>query len=157
MDDAVGPLGSDPASGHAGFTLIELLVAVAVLAVLAVGASLAATRGTGGADDAQRFAQSYASARQLAVQGQERRGLAITPRGSRSTRYAEETWQDTAPEIRWRGRVAFAPQGARQPATLPEIVFLPNGRTSAFTIRFGGTGGQVCTSDGWTGLTCEAG
>ena len=72
MDGTIGP-GSDPDT--AGFTLIELLVAVAVLAVLAVGASLAATRGSGGAEDAQRFADRFAALRQLAARLSERAAL----------------------------------------------------------------------------------
>lgn len=147
--------GSDPA--QAGFTLIELLVVVAVLAVLAVGASLAATRGARGTGDAAQFAQSYAAARALAVQGQDRRGLRITPRGHRVARRVDGAWTDTGREARWRGRVAFAPSGPVLDGEAPEIVFLPNGRTSAFSIRFGGSPGVRCSSDGWKGLSCSEG
>ncbi|RDD64031.1 prepilin-type N-terminal cleavage/methylation domain-containing protein [Thalassococcus profundi] len=152
MDGTIGP-GSDPDT--AGFTLIELLVAVAVLAVLAVGASLAATRGSGGAEDAQRFADRFAALRQLAVQGQSPRGLQITPRGLRMVSRRDGVWQEDGQEVRWRGRVGFAPQEPPGSGDAPEIVFLSNGRTSAFSIRFGSGAGQLCRSDGWTGLTCD--
>jgi prepilin-type N-terminal cleavage/methylation domain-containing protein len=142
---------------EAGFTLIELLVATAVLAVLAVGASLAATRGHSGASDAQRFEQSYASARAFAVQGQARLGLRITPRSSQPARHTQDRWEDTGRETRWRGRVAFAPTGPALPGAAPQIVFLPNGRTNAFSIVFGGGAAVTCRSDGWTGLICEGG
>jgi prepilin-type N-terminal cleavage/methylation domain-containing protein len=146
---------------QAGFTLIELLVATAVLAVLAVGASLAATRGDSGISDAQRFEQSYASARAFAVQGQARLGLRITPRSSQPARHTQDGWEDTGRETRWRGRVAFAATGAALSGALsaaaPQIVFLPNGRTNAFSIVFGGGAAVTCRSDGWTGLICEGG
>lgn len=154
MDDAVGP--GETGSAQAGFTLIELLVSIAVVAVLAVGASLAATRRGEGESDAQRFAQGYAMARQMAVQGQDRRGITVTARGSRGARWRDGAWQDTGRETRWRGPVVFAPGPGGTPSGQPEIVFLSNGRSSAFSIRFGGGVGTTCTSDGWTGLTCAA-
>lgn len=167
MDDQ---LKRDPKNGHrfsdhvarnlgsdtAGFTLIELLVAVAVLAVLAVGASLAATRRSGSESDASRFAQSYAMARQLAVQGQARRGIDISPAASQPMAPGDGQWQRAGRETRWRAPVAFVAEGPAHPADWPEIVFLPNGRTSAFSIRFGHGAGTLCQSDGWTGLTCDA-
>ena len=124
-------------------------------AVLAVGASLAATRGSGGAEDAQRFADRFAALRQLAVQGQSPRGLQITPRGLRMVSRRDGIWQEDGQEVRWRGRVGFAPQEPPGSGDAPEIVFLSNGRTSAFSIRFGSGAGQLCRSDGWTGLTCD--
>ena len=63
--------------------------------------------------------------------------------------------QEDGQEVRWRGRVGFAPQEPPGSGDAPEIVFLSNGRTSAFSIRFGSGAGQLCRSDGWTGLTCD--
>ncbi len=158
MDTGInGGTGTRTGSDTAGFTLIELLVAVAVLAVLAVGASLVASRGSAGSSDAQRFAADYASLRQLAVEGQQRRGLSLTPRGSRVARWTAQGWEETGREMRWRGRVAFAATGPVLPADHPEIVFLPDGRTNAFSIRFGGGAAVTCRSDGWTGLICADG
>lgn len=140
-------------SDTAGFTLFELLVVVAVLAVLAVGASLAATRSGGeGASDADRFRHSHDMARALAVQGQERRGLEISRSGIRMAKQVGGIWQAEGRKIVWRDRVVFAPQGEDLSPDVPEILFLPDGRSSAFSIRFAGVG---CRSDGWTGLKCD--
>ena len=96
-----------------------------------------------------------AALRQLAVQGQSPRGLQITPRGLRMVSRRDGIWQEDGQEVRWRGRVGFAPQEPPGSGDAPEIVFLSNGRTSAFSIRFGSGAGQLCRSDGWTGLTCD--
>ena len=141
---------------QAGFSLIELLVVIAVLSVLAVGASLAATRAPGRTDDADRFARIFAQLRQLSVQGQQWRGLNIRPRGHQMAGRSDGQWLDSGRETRWRGQVTFATDGPIAGDNSPEIVFLPNGRTSAFSIRFGAGAGTLCQSDGWTGLICEA-
>ncbi len=153
-------LGIETRTGSvsAGFTLIELLVTIAVLATLAVGASLVAARSPGGGSEAARFERSYMATRQLAVGGQQMRGIAVTPRGFQSMRYGAGGWEALGRAIRWQDRVSLAPRGAPQPAGWPEIVFLPDGRSNAFSIRFGaGRRSTACESDGWTGLTCDGG
>ena len=153
----MGPkLISQPA-GQAGFTLIELLVVIAILGVLGVGAALTVGRGgpeTAESSDMARFQVAYATQAALAVQGREQRGLAVKAGGLQAMRPGPQGWVAETTEQPWRGRVAlseevilFDPQG-------PDIRFLPNGRSSAFTISFG-AGGR-CESNGWTGLTCAA-
>lgn len=140
---------------QAGVTLIELVIVVAVLATLAVGVSLAAGRPASGAEsDMARFVQSYALNRGLAVQGRQRRGLVITRDGSQRARWRDGAWEVAPRTDPWRGPVSYLIEGVRTPDGAPNILFLPNGRTSAFTITFDTT---RCHSDGWTGLTCDAG
>lgn len=189
MDPELEP---DFAQATAGFTLIELLIAVAVLAVLALGATLALPAGVSRAQsDMAQFQRQFQSMRQLAITGQHTRGLAVTPRDLRQARKTLEGWQLSDRALRWRGRVSLAvhapaprarapraPERSRSGRT-PEILFLANGRTSAFEITFQPRSGQPqsdqnwsgqnrsgqnrsggrltrCRSDGWTGLICGA-
>lgn len=146
-------------SGPAGFSLIELLVVIAVLSVLAVGAALATGRGgpqTAQSSDMARFETAFATQAALAVQGREARGLAVQGAGLRGLRPDPGGgWTAAGPERPWRGRVAFLREAAEAfvPGG-PDIRFLPNGRSSAFSISFAADG--RCESNGWTGLTCSA-
>lgn len=177
------------AQGDAGFTLVELLVAIAVLAVLALGASLALPRSSVPAErDMALFQRQFEQMRQLAITGQSSRGLRITPQGLRLARRQatsqanlladalvgpeasgqNQRWHLSARQQRWQGRVQFISQNSAGRAPIgsaaPDIQFLADGRSSAFTIRFSprsgsastGTGAQraSCRSDGHTGLIC---
>lgn len=142
-------------TSEAGFSLIELLVVIAILAVLSVGAVLTTGRGGDGASDMDRFQRSYALMRSLAIQGREARGLMVQGTGLRRARMGVEGWGVSDSTQPWVGRVAFTRQGEVFVPGDPDIRFLPNGRTSAFSIGFA-TGGR-CESDGWTGLRCDAG
>lgn len=147
---------SDP-SGQAGFSLIELLVVIAVLSVLSVGAVLATGRGGDAAREAvdmARFQDSFTVMQALAVQGREIRGLEVKGKGLRRARPGPEGWVFSDNIQPWRGRVAYAGQGEAFEPDAPDIRFLPDGRTSVFSISFA-TGGR-CASDGITGLTCDA-
>ena len=148
---------SDP-SAEAGFSLIELLVVIAVLAVLSIGAVL--TTGRGGADtedraDMARFQDSFALMRSLAIQGREIRGLVVQGTGLRNARSGPDGWEVSEVVQPWRGKVAFTRQNEAVEPSAPDIRFLPNGRTSVFSIGF--AAGGRCESDGWAGLTCDAG
>ena len=142
----------------AGFTLIELVVVVAVLSVLAVGAGLVASRSGAAADagDLNRFRGQFETARARAIQGRQALGFEITARGFQSTRRTAEGWEPGAREQRWRGRVVFLQRSARRLPDAPDIVILPDGRTSAFSLSFSGGSqrGLRCTSDGYSGLIC---
>lgn len=161
MGPGIEPHPADRRS--AGFTLIELLVVIAIVAVLAVGTGLAVGRGASGSQaDLTRFRDSFEINRAQAVEGRELRGLVIAPRGLQVVRYGADGWGDPGPVQRWRGKVSFAAQAARAlPPGTPDILFFPDGRSSAFSVLFSGGRGQSgpvrCASDGWTGLTCAGG
>lgn len=142
-----------PTGRDAGFSLIELLVATTVLAILTVTATLSLRGGLAQSNDIAAFERSFETHRQLAVQGQGWRGLYIDAQGYRVARYENGAWQSDGGAIRWSRRPALAVQGPRAPFGTPEIVFLPNGATTAFSLRFGPDGS--CQSDGWSGLACS--
>lgn len=133
-----------------GFSLVELLVVVAILAVLAVGATIAG--GRLGSSDLARFRQGFDTARQLAIAGQQVRGLRVDPDALRSARYTAAGWQVSDSTVRLSGRATLRLTGPQGPREAPQIVLLPTGQSSAFSIRFGQ---GRCQSDGWSGLTCD--
>ena len=141
-----------------GFSLIELLVVIAILAVLSVGAVLTTGRGgpqAAGAADMARFRDDFTTLQALAIQGRETRGLLVQGRGMRRARPGPDGWEISKMTQPWRGRIAFSRQGERFEPNAPDIRFLPNGRTSAFSIGF--SAGGRCESDGWAGLICKEG
>lgn len=144
-----------------GFTLIELLVVIAVMSVLAVGAVLAAGRGGNtGESDAATFHKTYATLRALAVHSQQRQGLMVTPREHRRAQRIAGDWQVSGQPRSWRARVLFTSIGQQPGYEEPQLVFLPNGQTSAFSIIFsgGGQGRRIrCFTDGWAELQCAPG
>lgn len=153
----MGPELTSDAGQDAGFSLIELLVVIAILAVLSVGAVLAT--GRGGADakgtaDMAQFRDRFANLQALAIQGRETRGLMVQGKGLRNARIGPDGWEISKATQPWRGRVAFSNQGELFIPNAPDIRFLSNGRTSAFSIGF--AAGGRCASDGWEGLTCDA-
>lgn len=156
MDPAIEPDRASAPAAEVGFTLIELLVCVAILAVLAVAASLALPRGSSpGSRDRALFQTQFEAARQLAVSGGQSRGLKITPQGLQLVQRGPEGWQDPGRLQRWQGRAGFARRGTVPAPGAPQILFLANGRTSAFRLSF--ADGSACESDGWTGLRCSGG
>ena len=151
----------EPAVSHppelpsdAGVTLIELVVVVAVMASLVLGITLMRGGGSRGDSDLIAFQSAYDQARSLAVHGQVRRGLLLQAKGRRLATWRVDGWQLSEQLHPWRGRVSYLIEGPRALRDAPNIIFLPNGQTSAFSIQFDRIG---CRSDGWTGLICDAG
>lgn len=150
--------GTPGTSGVSGFTLIELLVVIAVLSVLSVGSALLVTRRGGGPPgDAGAFQEAHERMRSLAVHGQELRGIHVSARGRRLALRRDGAWQPAGPELRWRGRVRIDVAGGPARSGTPQILFFPDGRSTAFDGWFSEAGGDPvhCRSDGWTGLRCE--
>jgi hypothetical protein len=89
------------------------------------------------------------------VHGGVKRGLVLTPEGRRQALWRDGGWQISERLQPWRGRVSYlAGDGEQLRPGRPNLIFLPNGQTSAFRIQLGG---RQCRSDGWTGLACGAG
>lgn len=86
----------------------------------------------------------------------------IGPQAMQIVRSDGAAWRVSAMVRRWAGRVAFVEENraaTAEPDT-PDIVFLPTGATSAFSISFsarGGGGTTRCETDGWAGLSCQGG
>jgi prepilin-type N-terminal cleavage/methylation domain-containing protein len=143
------------APARAGFSLIELLVVIAVLSVLTVGAVLATGRGgPETSPDMARFQAGFTLMQALAVQGRGARGLVIVSEGMQTAQAGAEGWVISDGVQPWRGRVVYAARGGQFDPGAPDIRFLSNGRSTAFSISFA-TGGR-CDTDGWSGLTCAA-
>lgn len=150
-----------PADDTRGFTLIELLVVIAVMSVLAVGAVLAAGRSSSnGESDAAAFQKTYGTLRALAVHSQQTRGLLVTAQNHRTAQRLAGDWEVSDHPRAWRALVVFTSVGPQPRRGEPQLVFLPNGQTSAFSVTFSG-GGQAqairCSGDGWAEMQCAPG
>lgn len=146
-------------SQDAGFSLLELMVSVAVLAVLAVGAGLATGAAVPpAARDAERFRRAHDQNWALTILGRERRGLTVTPEGLLLARRGAESWDSGARLYDWRGRAQFTATGLLPGPGTPDIIFSPDGTSTAFALVFSGNRGRAwrCASDGWSKLTCAA-
>ncbi|MGR1580850.1 type II secretion system protein [Thalassobius sp. S69A] len=139
-----------------GFTLIELMVAVAVLAVLSVGATLALGRSDGpGASAQSLFQQAHRNLRTLAITGQQIRGLRVEPRGMFPASHTPDGWKIAETRVTWDGQVVLSILRNHRygPASAPQILYLPSGQSTPFTIQF--PSGIQCRNDGWSTLTCD--
>ncbi|WP_204115944.1 prepilin-type N-terminal cleavage/methylation domain-containing protein [Shimia biformata] len=157
------PATSVPQAGpEAGFTLIEALIVTAVLSVLAVGLVLGLGRHGPGSSDQARFARAFGTAQALAVQGRETRGIFVTDRGMGQAVLTAEGWLELGRGTRWRGRVSLSAVRSPGLSDAPEVILLPTGEASVFSVSFADAGGTAgadgrCESDGWSGLTCVGG
>lgn len=152
----------DTQSSHiAGFSLIELVVVMAVIAILSLSVSLSLSRGksVGGMPrDAVRMQGQFAALRDSAIHGRRPAALSVIPAGWQVMRMQDGVWQGAGPRVRWSGAAVFQRDlSAPLPdGSAPEVVFLPDGRSTAFSIRFTDRGVvAVCTSDGWAPLECN--
>lgn len=147
-----------------GFTLIELIIVVTVLSILtiSVGLSMSFGRVTRQAsDDAKHFQTYFQRLQSNAINRQKPEGLMISAIGWRVAEFdsVKQVWDMDGPEIRWRGGVDFRKTSVRGyigAFQVPDIIFLPDGRSTAFELRFiNNETSSFCTNDGWTGVLCE--
>lgn len=144
--------------------MIELVIVLTVLAVLTISVSLSMSFGRTSrqaSDDARFFQENYDRLRTAAIHSQTPRGLMITPTGWRVARLdaVAQSWTATGREIPWRGAVFFRRKGPlvlAAVAGLPDVILLPDGRSTAFEIEFNMKQDiSRCRSDGWQGVTCD--
>lgn len=137
---------------------------VAVLSVLAVGVGLSATRSgpSGGQADAQRFERYMQTARAQAIQGRQTLGLFMTGTGYIPAVRSAKGWEKRTQATRWRAPATLQLKTPRRGPNDPDIVLLPNGQLTAFTLSFAsgafasrGSGKTVCRSDGNEAVTCD--
>lgn len=151
-----------------GVTLIEVLIAVAVLSVLAVGASLSVRSGSasgpngGGraAQDQQMFLDHLEDSRRLAVLSRQQLGLSIRPAGLARLERSPAGWRQVA-QLGWHGRSEVRLQGrsgaAGSSVVVPDIVILPDGQITGFSVGFYGPNGLWgrCTGAGLAEVRCD--
>ncbi|GGX70409.1 hypothetical protein GCM10007385_44270 [Tateyamaria omphalii] len=148
------------ARADAGMTLIELLVVVTVLAVLSVGATLTVGRVKGDdvAQDATRFLNTWRLHADLARETRTPQGLLLDTNGMQPMQLGETGWRETGGKVSWGSRVALvAGQGGRR-GDVPDLVLLPSGQSTAFTVTFASAQSETlrrCTGGGWTVATCD--
>ncbi|WP_299297320.1 prepilin-type N-terminal cleavage/methylation domain-containing protein [uncultured Tateyamaria sp.] len=153
-------LDRSPRSGSAGFSLIELVVVVAIVAVLATGASLVAAR-SGDAtalSDQQRFVRGLERTRARAIQGRQTLGIALGRGGLQIATRTQDGWQVSDRAVRWRNRVTVLRRADRTGPEAPDIVILPNGQVSEFTVSFGRnerSGRTTCRGTAEGMVTCD--
>lgn len=144
-----------PSSTH-GFSLIELLVVVAIIAVLSVGVTLTVGRSDKvPTKDMALFQKLHERQRSLAITGQHIRALKVLPRGVYSARYQPDGWFLSDTLISWSGRALLStrPSAQRIGPDDPQILFLPTGQVTAFSIAF--SEGGRCETNGWGALKCQ--
>jgi prepilin-type N-terminal cleavage/methylation domain-containing protein len=158
-----------------GFTLIELLVVVTILSILALGVGFGAGGGFARTTNtpravADRLAEAMTRARDAALLG--RASVGVVPRRDGwllATRDADGAWQTVAAPVAASGvtliwQVAGAAYNPSLAVPLaeatPPVLFLPDGRSTAFDVIVVGGGGQraaqiACRTDGWEPVTCD--
>lgn len=145
-----------------GVSLIELLVVLAILSVLAIGVGLTLTPRQGSAD-AAAFRQAHERSRDLALHGEMRRGLRLTatglwlmepqPAGPGGTT-GTSLWQQGAQLRDWQAPVGFRVTAPARGNGQPNLLYLPNGQSSAFEISFRDPPLR-CFTNGWEPLQCQ--
>ncbi|MGV6811847.1 MAG: PulJ/GspJ family protein [Brevirhabdus sp.] len=155
MDAGIG-------SGQSGFTLIELLIVITVLAVLSIGASLSLTSVTQPPMAHERWIKAVHEFRQLSVLERQAKGMFIYTDGWKAARPAGDgLWVATGELHPWESRVrlqghSIVEADYPRERQVADLVFLPDGRTSAFDIRFELAGGILrCGTRGGAPMLCK--
>lgn len=156
-------LGPGPAAKlppDAGMTLIELLVVVAVLAVLSVGVTL--TVGTSDRDsiarDETRFIDSWKLQADFARNSRTPHGLAFDGVAMQPMRLGSRGWQAVGSSVEWDGRVVLATDRQTSFSNAPDLVLLPSGQSTAFSVTFSDGPSDIprqCRGGGWEAVTCD--
>lgn len=162
-----------------GFTLIELIVVVSIISVLALALGLSTTpvvernRPGSATREAVQLAGAVEAARERAFHQRrpaglvpQMRGWAIVARVPDGEGWSPPDWGGPRHEGQFAGTVEWEIDGARHfpgtiapdPDAAPPILFLPDGRATAFRVAVTGQRGaaQICATDGLEPLTCRA-
>lgn len=166
MDTTIG--SANRTSADAGFTLIELLVVITVMSILAVSTGLAMSFGQTdrqASDDSSHFQTYFAQLQALSIHSRQPNGVVVTSSGWSVAQFdsIRHRWNIQGREIAWRGTVFFRTSGLRGDGKTtwalgrgPDIIFLPNGHSTAFEMRFSSKDtASNCVNDGWSGLQCS--
>ncbi|MCC5986833.1 MAG: GspH/FimT family pseudopilin [Pararhodobacter sp.] len=161
-----------------GFTLIELIVVVSIISVLALGLGLSTTpvvernRPGSATHEAAALAGAVEAARERAFHQRrpaglvpQTRGWAIVARAPEGEGWVPPGWGGPRHEGQFAGAVEWQINGAPHfpgtiapdPDAAPPILFLPDGRATAFRVTLTGQRGaaQICATDGLEPLTCR--
>ncbi|WP_425052952.1 prepilin-type N-terminal cleavage/methylation domain-containing protein [Psychromarinibacter sp. S121] len=135
-----------------GFTLVELVVVVAILSVLTLSVVLGVNRpGLARSQDWSRFATLHDSLREQAVLGRQVLGLELNATGFRRMRRIDGVWQAEGGGGDWQDPVRI--ERPFDPGAV--VTFLPDGRSTPVTVRFGvSDGARTCKGDGWRAVEC---
>jgi len=139
----------------AGFTLIELMIVVALLAILTTSVSLSASRPRAGVEsDVTRFQAVHERLRDQAILSRQTLGLKLSETGYQTLRWTGSGWIVTGADHDWRQSVAILrPFNLQAP-----LQFGASGQVTAVQVKFSGSGQDfLCSSTGWTKLSCNAG
>lgn len=141
-----------------GFTLIELLVVVSIVSVLALGLGLRAGGGLGTARTGpERLADAVAQLRARAILGRQVLALMPLADGWQAMVRQDEGWRAEGTRVALRSAVFWQVGGSgwvpRGSEGTPPILFLPEGRHTAFEARF--AGGEICQTSGWEAPSCR--
>jgi prepilin-type N-terminal cleavage/methylation domain-containing protein len=144
-----------------GFSLLELLIVITVLAILTISVGYSTSLGdkkTASGDDANRFVTVFNELQSGAILSQSRKGLDVSQKGWLVYHFdtTQGDWNSDRRVIKWKGDASLLVKNRKDFAYDPDIVIMPDGRHSAFAITFihGGVS-QLCSSDGWAGVTCR--
>jgi prepilin-type N-terminal cleavage/methylation domain-containing protein len=143
-----------------GFSLLELLVVITVLAILTISIGYSSSLGdpkSASGDDASRFASVFSELQSGAILSQSRKGLDVSQKGWLVYHFdpVQANWDNDGRPVKWKGEASLLLKNRKSAPYDPDIIIMPDGRHSAFSVTFVYSGvSQLCSSDGWMGVTC---